>query len=138
MKLHREQRQSESAEVADRNYELLRDSFETALNETPAIEGSQRILGITTEDGRIMKLLIKPAAWEETMANFSLLVQSLNGKIRSIQLTGVVPHTETNAQSKYNISLDLKPEALAAVSTAVDRLKTERVRTSGEFQTSEE
>ncbi|MHB8870858.1 MAG: hypothetical protein ACYC5G_00080 [Candidatus Doudnabacteria bacterium] len=137
MKLHREQRQSESTELADRNYELLKDSFDAALNQTPVIEGSQRILGITTEDGRIMKLLVKPASWEETMANFSLLVQSTNGKIRSIQLTGVVPHTETNTQSRYNISLDLKPETLAAVSTAVDRLKAERIRNSGEFQTNE-
>ncbi|MEK7652044.1 MAG: hypothetical protein AAB351_02450 [Patescibacteria group bacterium] len=132
----RDIRQSETQDLPHRNYELLRDTFDAAFNATPEIEGSRRILGIVTEDGRIVKLLINAAAWEETMANFSLLAQSFKGKIRGLQLTGVLANTE--APSRYNISLDLKPEALAAVSTAVDRLKTERVRNSEESQTSEE
>lgn len=134
MQTRREVRQPETQDLTSRNHELLRDSFDAAFNATPEIEGSRRILGIVTEDGRIIKLLINPASWEETMANFSLLTQSSKGKIRSIQLTGVLANTETNNPSRYNTPLNLHPEALAAVSESVDRLKTEKVRNSGEFQ----
>lgn len=134
MQPRREVRQPETQDLTSRNHELLRDTFDAAFNATPEIEGSRRILGIVTGDGRIVKLLTNAAAWEETMANFSLLTLSSKGKIRSIQLTGALTNTEANNPSRYNTSLNLNPEALAAVSEAVDQLKIEKVRNSGEFQ----
>ena len=134
MQPRREISQSETQNLTNRNYELLRDTFDTAFSATPEIEGGRRVLGIVTEDGRIVKLLISAAAWEETMANFSLLTQSSKGKIRSMQLTGVLTNAEANNPSRYNTPLNLNPEALAAVSEAVDQLKAEKVRNSGEFQ----
>ncbi len=134
MQTRREVRQPETQDLTSRNHELLRDSFDAAFKATPEIEGSRRILGIVTEDGRIVKLLTNAAAWEETMANFTLLVQNFKGKIKSIQLTGVLTNTEANNPSRYNTPLNLNPEALTAVSEAVDQLKIEKVRNSGEFQ----